>query len=463
MMKSKEIGLNKTSAWSGIDRKATDKFATEYMSVIKDAKTEREFVEAATVIAEAGGYRTADALSTKALPKGGKLIFINRGKNAVIVRLGKRPLGEGVNIVAAHADAPRIDVKQNPLFESTGLGLFQTHYYGGIKKYQWVTIPLALHGVIYDKAGKKLQLRIGEEESDPVFNISDILPHLGQAQAEKKLSEGVSGEALDAIVGNVPADDKDDKTPVRTNVLKMLAEQLNVEERAFAGSELELVPAMKPREVGFDRGLILAYGHDDRICGYTALRGLLDQKTEPERTQVVFLADKEEIGSEGDTGMQSEFLELVIERLILETGEKTTTRQVFWHSMALSADVGAGMDPNYLDVFEPTNNATIGNGIVIAKFLGHGGKSGAHDASAENLHNVLGLLDEAKVPWQVAEMSKVDTGGGGTVAKFLSKRGIETLDAGPALLSMHAPQELASKADLYACYLAYKAFLEKAR
>jgi aspartyl aminopeptidase len=220
---------------------------------------------------------------------------------------------------------------------------------------------------------------------------------------------------------------------------------------------------MKPREVGFDRGLILAYGHDDRICGYTALRGLLDQKKEPERTQVVFLADKEEIGSDGDTGMQSEFLELVIERLILETGEKTTVRQVFWHSMALSADVDAGMDPNYLDVFEPTNAATVGNGIVITKFTGSRGKSSAHDASAETLHKVLGLLDEAKVPWQVAEMGKVDVGGGGTVAKFLSKRGIETLDAGPALLSMHAPQELASKADLYACYLAYKTFLEKAR
>src|SRR5450830_1815863 len=454
-MKSKEIGLNKTSAWSSIDRTATDKLAAEYMSVIKDAKTEREFVDATTVIVEASGYRTADALSAKALPKGGKLIFINRGKNAVIVRLGKRPLGEGVNIIAAHVDAPRIDVKQNPLFES--------HYDGGIKKYQWVTIPLALHGVIYDKTGKKLQLHIGEEDTDPVFNISDILPHLGQAQGEKKLSEGVSGEALDAIVGHVPADDKDDKTPVRTNVLKMLAEQLNIEEQAFAASELELVPAMKPREVGFDRGLILAYGHDDRICGYTALRGLLDQKKEPERTQVVFLADKEEIGSDGDTGMQSEFLELVIERLILETGEKTTARHVFWSSMALSADVDAGMDPNYLDVFEPTNAATIGNGIVITKFTGSRGKYSAHDASAETLHKVLGLLDEAKIPWQVAEMGKVDVGGGGTVAKFLSKRGIETLDAGPALLSMHAPQELASKADLYACYLAYKTFLEKAR
>jgi len=366
-------------------------------------------------------------------------------------------------MVAAHVDAPRIDVKQNPLFESTGLGLFQTHYYGGIKKYQWVTIPLALHGIIYDKAGKKLHLRIGEEPGDPVFNISDILPHLGQAQAEKKLSEGVSGEALDAIVGHVPADDKDDKTPVRTNVLRMIADQLNVGERAFAASELELVPAMEPREVGFDRGLILAYGHDDRICGYTALRGLLDQKNDPERTQVVFLADKEEIGSDGDTGMQSEFLELVIERLILESGEKTSARHVFWSSMALSADVDAGMDPNYLDVFEPSNAATVGNGIVVTKFTGSRGKSSAHDASAETIHKVIGLFDEAKVPWQCAEMGKVDVGGGGTVAKFLSKRGIETLDAGPALLSMHAPQELASKADLYACYLAYGAFLEKAR
>jgi len=463
VIKSKEVGLNKTSAWTGINRRATDRLAEEYMSVIKDAKTEREFVEAATVIAQASGYKLADALSTKALPRGGRLIFVNRGKNAVIVRLGKAPLAQGFNMVAAHVDAPRIDVKQNPLFESTGLGLFQTHYYGGIKKYQWVTIPLALHGIIYDKAGKKLHLRIGEEPGDPVFNISDILPHLGQAQAEKKLSEGVSGEALDAIVGHVPADDKDDKTPVRTNVLRMIADQLNVGERAFAASELELVPAMEPREVGFDRGLILAYGHDDRICGYTALRGLLDQKNDPERTQVVFLADKEEIGSDGDTGMQSEFLELVIERLILESGEKTSARHVFWSSMALSADVDAGMDPNYLDVFEPSNAATVGNGIVVTKFTGSRGKSSAHDASAETIHKVIGLFDEAKVPWQCAEMGKVDVGGGGTVAKFLSKRGIETLDAGPALLSMHAPQELASKADLYACYLAYGAFLEKAR
>lgn len=463
MAKSHEVGLNKKSAWSTVDRKETEQLAAEYMSVIAEAKTEREFVDAATTIAEAAGYKRADVLSSKPLAKGGKLLFINRGKNAVIVRMGKRPLDDGVNMVAAHIDAPRIDVKQNPLFESTGLSLFQTHYYGGIKKYQWVTIPLALHGIIYDKGGKKLQLRIGEQEGEPVFNISDILPHLGQAQAEKKMSEGVSGEALDAIVGHVPAGVPDDKTPVRSNVLRILAEQLNIDEKAFAASELEFVPAMKPRDVGFDRGLMLAYGQDDRICGYTALRGLLDQKKDPERTQVVFLVDKEEIGSDGDTGMQSEFLELVIERLIEMTGEKTTARRVFWNSMALSADVGAGMDPNYLDVFEPANAATVGNGIVITKFTGSRGKSSAHDASAETLHKVLGLLDESHVPWQVAEIGKVDVGGGGTIAKFLSKRGIETLDAGPALLSMHAPQELASKADLYACYLAYRAFLEKAR
>jgi aspartyl aminopeptidase len=462
MAKSQEVGLNKKSAWSTVDRKDTERFAAEYMSVVAEAKTEREFVQAARTIAEAAGYKLVDALSSKPMPKGGKLLFINRGKNAVIVRMGRRPLGEGFNMVAAHVDAPRIDVKQNPLFESTGLGLFQTHYYGGIKKYQWVTIPLALHGVIYDKKGNKLELRIGENEGDPVFNISDILPHLGQAQAEKKMSEGVSGEALDAIVGHVPAGNSDDKTPVRTTVLKLLADQLNVEEKAFASSELELVPAMKPREVGFDRGLMLAYGQDDRICGYTALRGLLDQRGEPDRTQVVFLVDKEEIGSDGDTGMQSEFLELVIERLIQMTGEQTTARRVLWNSIALSADVGAGMDPNYLDVFEAANAATVGNGIVITKFTGSRGKSSAHDASAETLHKILVLLEEGGVPWQVAEMGKVDVGGGGTIAKFLSKRGIETLDAGPALLSMHAPQELASKADLYSCYLAYRTFLERA-
>ncbi len=462
-MKPKEAGLNKTSAWSCIDRAATEAFATEYMSVVGHAKTEREFVKEATRIAETAGYKNADPLSSKPLPKGDKLFFVNRGKNAVLVRLGRLPLSRGVNMVAAHVDAPRIDIKQNPLFESTGLGLFQTHYYGGIKKYQWVTIPLALHGVIYDKNGKELQLHIGEEDGDPVFNISDILPHLGQAQAEKKMSEGVAGEALDAIVGHIPSTAKDEKSPVRDNVLKLLAEQFNLDERSFAAAELELVPAMRPRDVGFDRGLMLAYGHDDRICGYTALRGLVDQKTVPERTQIVFLADKEEIGSDGDTGMQSEFLELIIECLIRETKEKTTVRQVFWNSLALSADVDAGMDPNYLDVFESANAATVGNGIVITKFTGSRGKSSAHDASAETLHKVLGLLDGSQVPWQVAEMGKVDVGGGGTVAKFLSKRGIETLDAGPALLSMHAPQELASKADLYACYLAYRNFLERAR
>jgi len=246
-------------------------------------------------------------------------------------------------------------------------------------------------------------------------------------------------------------------------VLRTLSKQLSIDEEAFAASELEFVPAMKPREVGFDRGLMLAYGHDDRICAYTALRAVLDQKQAPERTQIVFLADKEEIGSDGDTGMQSEFLELVVEKLIEDAGAATTSRKVFWKSVALSADVDAGMDPNYLDLFEAANAATVGNGIVVTKFTGSRGKSSANDASAETLHKVLTIFDDARVPWQVAEMGKVDVGGGGTVAKFLSKRGIETLDAGPALLSMHAPQELASKADLYSCYLAYKAFLEKAR
>jgi len=326
-----------------------------------------------------------------------------------------------------------------------------------------VTIPLALHGIIYDKGGKQLQLRIGEEDSEPVFNISDILPHLGQAQAEKKMSEAVSGEALDAIVGHVPGGVSDDKTPIRTGILKILADQLNIDEQAFAASELEFVPAMKPRDVGFDRGLILAYGHDDRICGYTALRAILDQKNNPERTQIVVLVDKEEIGSDGDTGMQSEFLELVIERLIETTGEKTTARRVFWNSVALSADVGAGMDPNYLDVFEPTNAATVGNGIVVTKFTGSRGKSSAHDASAETLHKIIGLLDESRVPWQVAEMGKAMLVEVEPLRSSCPSVALETLDAGPALLSMHAPQELASKADLYACYLAYHAFLERAR
>ncbi len=463
MKKPEETGLNKTSAWDSVDRKAVDRFATEYMSVIRDAKTEREFVEAIATIAQAEGYTLIDPLSRKAFPKSDKLLFINRGKNAVLVRLGKHPLGDGVTMVAAHVDAPRIDVKQNPLFESTGLALFQTHYYGGIKKYQWVTIPLALHGVVFDKNGRKLQLRIGEDEADPVFSISDILPHLGQAQAEKKLSEGVAGEALDAIVGHIPSSNKNEKTPVKANSLKVIAEQLHIDERAFAAAELEMVPAMKPREVGFDHSMILAYGHDDRICGYTAARGLLDQRNVPDRTQIVLLVDKEEIGSDGDTGMQSEFLELIIERLLHELNEKATVRQVLWNSVALSADVGAGMDPNYLDVFEAANAATVGNGIVITKFTGSRGKTSAHDASAETLHKFLEILDKKAVPWQVAEMGKVDVGGGGTVAKFLSKRGIETLDAGPALLSMHAPQELASKADLYCCYLAYRAFLEQGR
>ena len=463
MKKGSETELNKRSAWNLIDRNAAERLATEYMSVVSDAKTEREFVQSAAVMAQAAGYKPADALSSGALPSGGKLIFVNRGKNAVVVRLGRKPISEGVNIVAAHVDAPRIDVKQNPLFESTGLGLFQTHYYGGIKKYQWVTIPLALHGVVYDKTGRKLELHIGEAPSDPVFNISDILPHLGQAQAEKKFGEGIPGEALDAIVGHVPVEAEGDKTPVRTSVLRTLSKQLSIDEEAFAASELEFVPAMKPREVGFDRGLMLAYGHDDRICAYTALRAVLDQKQAPERTQIVFLADKEEIGSDGDTGMQSEFLELVMEKLIEDAAAATTSRKVFWKSVALSADVDAGMDPNYLDLFEAANAATVGNGIVVTKFTGSRGKSSANDASAETLHKVLTIFDDAHVPWQVAEMGKVDVGGGGTVAKFLSKRGIETLDAGPALLSMHAPQELASKADLYACYLAYKAFLEKAR
>jgi aspartyl aminopeptidase len=461
--RARETGLNKESAWKGLDRKAADLFAREYMTVLGAAKTEREFVDASVAIARERGYKLVDATSLKPLPRGTKFVFVNRGKNAVLVKLGKRPLFEGMNIVAAHVDAPRIDIKQNPLFESTGLAMLQTHYYGGIKKYQWVTIPLALHGVIYDREGKKLELRIGESDGDPVFSISDILPHLGQAQAEKKMSEGVTGEALDVIVGHIPVSSQDEKQPVRAGVVEELVRQFNLDDRSFAAAELELVPAMRPREVGFDKGLMLAYGHDDRICGYSSMRALLDDKEPCERTQMVFLADKEEIGSDGDTGMQSEFLELVVEKLLDAAKEAVSARQVFWNSTALSADVSAAMDPNYLDSFEASNAATIGNGIVITKYTGSRGKSAAHDASAETLYRLIQLLDQNHVRWQVAELGKVDVGGGGTVAKFLSKRGIETLDAGPALLSMHAPQELASKADLYACYLAYRSFLSAPR
>jgi aspartyl aminopeptidase len=450
----KNLEYKSKNAWTKLDKREITDFAEGYKQFISAYKTEREVVSFVWDELEKMNYQDL----FKEGYDGGDFFAVNDKKSIFVFRKGKASIKDGMNIVVAHIDSPRIDVKQNPLYEKFDIALLKTHYYGGIKKYQWATLPLALHGVLILKNGEKLKFAIGEAPDDPVFVISDLLPHLGRKQMEKPAKEVIEGEALDPIVGSIPLEEKD-KTNVKKAILELLYNQFGVVEEDFISSELTLVPAGIARDVGFDKGAITAYGHDDKICAYTAFRALIDSEI-PEKPALVMLMDKEEIGSEGTSGSQSDFLEYTIEKYLKKEGiTNVTVREVLHKSFALSADVNAAMDPLYADVFEEQNAAKFGHGIVVTKFTGSGGKYSASDASAELVFAIRKLFNENNVPWQIGELGKVDIGGGGTIAKYLAKRGIETIDAGPALLSMHAPHEIASKADLYASYLAYKVFL----
>lgn len=440
-------------------KKELFKFADDYKEFLSLGKTERLCVNEALKLAKLKGFKNLDEVTT--LNPGDKVYSINRNKNIVLYVIGKEKVVNGVNVLGAHIDSPRIDVKQNPLYESTGFALLDTHYYGGVKKYQWVTIPLALHGVVYKKDGTSVDINIGEKEDDPIFCITDLLIHLSKDQLTKTASKVIEGEDLDVTVGSFPLDGKDEKEAVKGNLLKILKEQYNIEEEDFLSAEIEVVPAGKARDLGLDRSMVAGYGHDDRVCAYTSLRAILDLKEVPNRTSCCILVDKEEIGSVGATGAHSNYFTNTLAQLLELQGCKSEfdLRKCLTNSNMLSSDVSAGVDPLYLSVCELKNSAFLGKGIVFNKYTGSGGKGGCNDANPDFIAKLRRILDENNVHFQTAELGKVDQGGGGTIAHILSNLNMNVIDAGIAVLNMHAPLEVVSKVDLYEAYLAYKAFL----
>ncbi len=402
-----------------------------------------------------------DITTKDILVPGDKVYYINHEKSMYIAVIGKEALENGLQVLGAHIDSPRLDLKPNPLYEDTGFAYLKTHYYGGIKKYQWTTIPLAIHGVIVKSNGEKVEITIGEEDNDPIFTITDLLPHLAQEQMEKKLKEGISGEDLNLLIGSIPEEDKDISEKVKLNMLMLLNEKYGMKEIDFVSSELEIVPAFRARSLGLDRSMIAGYGQDDRVCAYTSVRAMLDVEN-PTKTAICILSDKEEIGSMGNTGMESHVFDYFISELLNKKNENkpNALEKVFCHSKMLSADVDAGLDPIYASVSEKNNAAFIGQGIGLNKYTGARGKSGASDANAEFVAEVRSIFEKANIPYQVSELGRVDLGGGGTIAYILADKGMDVIDCGVPVLSMHAPYEVTSKFDVYSAYKAYGAFVK---
>lgn len=433
-----------------------DAFAEGYKKFLNEAKTEREATQVVLSQAKEKGFQ--EFVPGKKYEAGDKLYYVNRDKAIILAVIGKKGIDEGVKIAAAHIDSPRLDLKPNPLYESDEIALFKTHYYGGIKKYQWVAIPLALHGVIVKKDGTKVTVKIGEEESEPKFVISDILPHLGAEQGKRTLSEGISGEELNVIVGSRPFKSDEGSELVKLNILKLLNEKYGIVESDFLSAELEVVPAFKADDIGFDRSLIGSYGHDDRVCAYPAAMAAFDIEA-PDYTVISVLTDKEETGSDGNTGLQSSYLKYFIAYLAKANGLEVY--QVLSKSECLSADVNSAYDPTFNSVFEKNNTSYLNKGVVITKYTGARGKSGTSDASAEYMGKIRAMLDKANVVWQIGELGKVDAGGGGTVAKYIANLDIDVVDLGVPVLSMHAPYEVISKLDLYMAYKAFYTFFKQ--
>lgn len=433
-----------------------DAFAEGYKKFLNEAKTEREATQVVLSQAKEKGFQ--EFVPGKKYEAGDKLYYVNRDKAIILAVIGKKGIDEGVKIAAAHIDSPRLDLKPNPLYESDEIALFKTHYYGGIKKYQWVAIPLALHGVIVKKDGTKVTVKIGEEECEPKFVISDILPHLGAEQAKRTLSEGISGEELNVIVGSRPFKSDEGSELVKLNILKLLNEKYGIVESDFLSAELEVVPAFKADDIGFDRSLIGSYGHDDRVCAYPAAMAAFDIEA-PDYTVISVLTDKEETGSDGNTGLQSSYLKYFIAYLAKANGLEVY--QVLSKSECLSADVNSAYDPTFNSVFEKNNTSYLNKGVVITKYTGARGKSGTSDASAEYMGKIRAMLDKANVVWQIGELGKVDAGGGGTVAKYIANLDIDVVDLGVPVLSMHAPYEVISKLDLYMAYKTFYAFFKQ--
>ena len=457
MLKEK-LFLEKKDAYEKADEKKIKEiysYAEGYKSFLDQAKTERESVRYALGYVKEHGFKEFE-YGKKYLP-GDKIYFNNRGKAIYLVTIGKKSLDEGFSIAAAHIDSPRIDLKQCPVYEDGGMAFFKTHYYGGIKKYQWTTIPLSLHGTISKKDGTSIDISVGENPSEPVFCITDLLPHLGADQMSKTMSKAITGVNLNILVGSRPYDDEKVSDKIKLNILSILNENYGIDEADLLSSELCLVPSEKARDLGFDRSMVLAYGHDDRVCAYPILTAIVEaSKKAPEYTAVTLLADKEETGSDGTTGMKSEAFDNMMVEICENSG--ANPRRAFANSKCLSADVNACFDPNFSEVYETKNAAFLNRGVCLTKYTGAGGKSSTNDASAEYVAEIRRIFDGEGVLWQTGELGKVDIGGGGTVAKFIAERDIDTVDVGVPVLSMHAPYEAISKADLYFAYRAFLAF-----
>ena len=434
-----------------------DGYIGGYIDFLNTAKTEREFVKKSIELLEKNGYTAF--VAGRSYKSGDKIYYNNHKKSLLAAIIGSEPLDKGVNITAAHIDSPRLDLKPNPLFEDGELCYFKTHYYGGLKKYQWVALPLSIHGVIAKKDGSALEINIGEKDDEPVFYITDILPHLSyKVQDDRTARTVIKGEELNLLIGSEPFDDEEVKEPVKLNIMKLLNEKYGITEDDFISAEIEIVPALKAKYVGFDKSMVGAYAHDDRVCAYTSLTSLLGINSAPKRTAVCVLADKEETGSDGNTGMSSDMLRNFLS--LLSTSAGVQVENVIMNSKCLSADVNAAYDPTFKEVFEKRNTARVNYGPVITKYTGSGGKYSTNDASAEFMGEVRAFLDGANVPWQTGELGKVDEGGGGTVAKYISKLGVEVVDIGVALLSMHAPYEIASTLDIYSTHKAFVEFFK---
>lgn len=456
------------SAWTKYNQEGISEifaFCEDYKKYISDCKTERECTLTSIELAKAKGYRDIEEIiaNGETLKVGDKVYANNRDKNIALFHIGTDLLENGMAILGAHIDSPRIDLKQVPLYEDTEIALLDTHYYGGIKKYQWVATPLAIHGVVVKKDGTSVNIVIGEEENDPVFGITDLLIHLAGKQMQKPAATVIEGEDLNLTIGSIPVEGEE-KEAVKANVKKMLADKYGIDEDDFISAEIEIVPAGKARDLGIDRGMIMGYGHDDRVCGYTSLRAILDLETTPAKTACCILCDKEEVGSTGNTGMHSRFFENVVAELLELCGGYTELklRRCLTKSVMLSSDVSAGYDPNYPGVFERKNSAYLGHGLTLNKYTGARGKSGCNDANPEYVAHLRQIMDEAGIAWQTAELGRVDEGGGGTIAGILANLNMNVIDAGVPVHNMHAPWEVVSKVDVYEAMKGYMVFLLKA-
>lgn len=455
----KELFYEPKHAMETVDEtvvKAADDFCEGYKAYLDEAKIERESVDFFVKEAEKRGYTEFD--NTKKYNAGDKVYYNNRGKAIILCVMGKKDISEGVKISAAHIDSPRLDLKPNPLYEDSGLAYFKTHYYGGIKKYQWTAIPLALHGVVVKANGESVKVTIGEDENDPQFVVTDLLPHLAQDQMKQTMSEGIKGEQLNILIGSRPFSKDEGSEKVKLNIIKILNEKYGITEGDFLSAELELVPAFKARDIGLDRSLVGAYGHDDKVCAYPAAQAIFNIEN-PEYTCLTVLTDKEEIGSDGNTGLNSSYMKYFISDLAKMGGVEPW--RVLSKSECLSADVNAAFDPSFPEVSERKNCSFVNNGVVITKYTGARGKSGTSDASAEYMGRIRRMLNANDVVWQIGELGKVDAGGGGTVAMYVANLDIDTIDLGVPVLSMHAPLEVVSKLDVYMAYSAFKAFFEQ--